>query len=401
MRRPSLTDASAPIAQGRDNPRRGGCDQRRMQMHVLLVVAVLAVAAPAWAQARGLRNPPQRFDDPFSSIRGVRELPDGRVLVADYVENRVAIVDFTRGSSIDVLTDGAGPRNVRLPMGIVALGDSSAVVDAGNSRLVVLGPTGDVVRAQVVERPGRQAVRGLSADGQWLYAIPAWAEGPKALADDSVRVVKWRPKSEQEQNVLVLQGTRYRKDKGPSREPRIPIVGFAGQDAWAVDRDGSIWVVRHAPFRVERLSPDGQWVRGPVQAAPSRPVTLADKQRFVREFASANPTSGRGEGGGMGRTPLPNERQVARQVEITEWAASHPSFDAGGVVVAPGGHLWVRRDADPSRAARYDIFDASGRRLREVALPPGERVVAATARGVYVIHESADGEQHLLRYPWQ
>ncbi|MBX3174449.1 MAG: hypothetical protein KF709_08540 [Gemmatimonadaceae bacterium] len=369
----------------------------RMLVSCAVVLLVLGPASAA-AQAISLTRPVAQFAEPFSSVRGVRELPDGRVLVADYIENRVALVDLSRGTSVDVLTDGGGPRNVRLPMGLVALGDSTAVLDVGNSRLVVVAPDAAVVRATVVERPGRMGVRGLLRDGSWAYAVPAWAEGPAALPDDSVRIVAWQPGSDRETTLFTVQGTRYRKDRSPSQEPRIPTVGFAGQDAWLVTADGGIRVVRHSPYRVERRAPDGTWSRGPVQAAEPRPVTPADKRRFVREFAATNPISGRGENGGMGRDALPDDRQVARQVEITEWAVSHASFQANGVFAAPGNRLWVSRDGDPTRPARYDVFDGEGRRVQEVTLPAGRRVVQVTSRGVYVLRENADGEQFLERY---
>lgn len=353
----------------------------------------------ARAQSVTLARPAAEFAEPFSFIRGLRELPDGRVLVADYLEDRVALVDLARGSSTDVLTEGAGPRNVRLPMAIVALGDSSLVVDYGNSRVVVLGPDARPARASVMERSGRLFMRGLTRDGAWLYAVPSWAEGPNALPDDSVRVVKWRPGASREEPVFVLQGTRFRKDRSPSMQPRIPTVGYAGQDAWAVTDDGSMWVVRHAPFRVERMTGDGRWQRGPIMPTQARRVTAADKRRFVTEFSAASPTSGRGADGGMGRAPLPDAAEIARLTETTEWAEFHPSFDATGVFVAPRGQLWVRRTTEPGHASVYDVFDANGNRLRDVTLPVGQRVLAVTARGVYALRENDDGEQYLLRYP--
>lgn len=367
-------------------------------MSFCAVAALVLGPTAAAAQVISLNTPTATLGEPFSFVRGVRELADGRLLVADYIENRVALANFATGEVQDVLTDGAGPRSVRLPMGIFALGDSSLVVDYGNSRTVVLAPDGRPVRATVVEQPGRLFVRGMNRAGEWLYAVPAWAEGPAALPDDSVRVVRWRPGSEREVTLFVLQGTRMRKDRSPSMQPRIPTVGFAGQDAWFVASDGSVRVVRHNPFRVERLSADGSWSRGPVIASTERPVTAADKRRFVLEFAEASPTSGRGPNGGMGREPMPNEAEVTRLMQTTEWSATHPAFDASGVFAAPNDQVWVLRETDSTRPARYDVFDAAGRRLREVRLPAGRRVVLVTARGVYAVRESDDGEQFIERF---
>lgn len=374
-------------------------------MHPFAVIARCAVVALAFgpvaaaAQVVSLARPDATFNEPFSFIRGVRELPDGTVLVADYIENRVAVVDFANGSSRDLLTEGAGPQNIRLPMGIFALGDSSLVVDYGNSRTIVLAPNGSVVRANVVEQPGRLFVRGMNREGEWLYAVPAWAEGPNALPDDSVRVVRWRPGTARATTLFTIQGTRNRKDRGPSMQPRIPTVGYAGQDAWFVTPAGDVGVVRHQPFRIERLGRDGQWTRGPIIPVTTRPVTTADKRRYVVEFAAASPTSGRGPNGGMGREPMPDAAEINRLMQTTEWSPTHPSFDAAGVFVAPQDQLWVLRETDSTRPGVYDVFDATGRRLRSVSLPQGRRVVLVTTRGVYAVHESQDGEQFLERYP--
>jgi hypothetical protein len=362
------------------------------------VAALVHGPTTAAAQIVSLSVPAATLEMPFSFVRGVRELSDGRLLIADYIENRVVLANLVSGTVQDVLTDGAGPRHVRLPMGIVALGDSSLVMDYGNSRTIVLDPVGRVVRASIVEQPGRLFVRGLNRSGEWLYAVPAWSEGPAALPNDSVRIVRWRPGTDRVTTVFTMQGTRYRQDRGPSLEPRIPTVGFAGQDAWVVLPDGGVRVVRHSPFRVERMTADGRWTHGPEIAVTTRPVTSADKRRHVLEFAAASPRSGRGPDGGMGRGPMPSAAEVSRLVETTEWAPSHPAFDAAGVFAAPRDHVWVLRETDRTRPAFYDVFDGEGRRVRSVRLPAGRRVVLVTARGVYTVRESEDGEQFVERF---
>jgi hypothetical protein len=367
----------------------------------LACAVALAVFGPlaATAQVVRLERPAASLPEAFSFIRGMRELPDGRLLVSDYIEQRVAAVDLATGTVGDVLTEGAGPANVRLPMSLVrGPADSTFVVDWGNNRLVVLTPDGRPARVTVVEEPGRLFLRGVDASGAWLYAVPSWAEGPDALPDDSVRLVRWTPLAAATPTVAVVQGTRYRKDRSPSQEPRIPTVGFAEQDAWLVTADGEIVIVRAKPYRVERIDRTGRRRGGPAVPVTTRPVTAADKQRFVRAFALASPVSGRGPGGGMGRAPMPTARELARLVEITEWAEHHPPFDAGGVHVAPDGAVWVRQTSDVTRPARYDVFDTTLARVRQIELPLGRSVALVTARWIYAIHETEEGVQGIERY---
>lgn len=364
-----------------------------------LLALALAFPLVATAQSVRLDRPAASHPEVFSFVRGVRELRDGRLLVADWIEQRVVVLDFAGGSADDVVTEGGGPDEVRLPSGLVPFrGDSTLLVDQGNTRLLVLAPDGRVARTIAAEAPGRMGTRGVTADGAFLHAIPSWAEGPSALPDDSVRIVRWDPRTDRSTPVAVVQGTRWRKDRSPAMTPRLPMVGFASQDAWMVSPAGEVVIVRASPYRVEVIGVGGRRRIGPALPVTPRPVTAADKLRFVRDFAAGSPVSGRGPGGGMGRAPMPSARELAQQVETAEWATHHPPFDASGVFAAPGGRTWVARPAFPGEPVRYDVFDADGRRVQQVELGARRRVVHVGARGVYVVAETEDGEQTIERF---
>jgi hypothetical protein len=365
----------------------------------LIAFAIFVAAATADAQVIKLDRPTASLAEAFSFVRGMRELRDGRLLVADYVEQRIVAVNLETGETRDVATEGPGPTEIRLPFGLnPGRADSIFAIDYGNNRLLVLDPAGRPVRTMVLEQPGRLFLRGYDATGAFVYAIPGWSEGPNALPNDSVRVVRWRPPSDEVTTAVVIQGNRFRVDRSPAMEPRIPIIGFASQDAWVLSSDGEIAVVRATPYRIDHVGADGRLRTGPAQPVTTRPVTIADKRRFVTEFGASAPQSGRGPGGQMGRPPLPTAREIARGIEITEWAESHPPFDAGGVHAAPNGRVWVRRSSDPSVPALYDVFDRTGARVQQVELPLGRSVRLVTARGVYAVVESEDGMQSIERY---
>lgn len=372
-----------------------------MQTIRLGAIALLALLIPgssSFAQVIRLSEPAASLPDAFSYVRGVRELSNGRLLVADWIENRVVMVDLATGSVTDVVKEGGGPNEVRLPTALVRYrGDSTLLVDYGNNRIMVLSPTGRAVRSIVSETPGPMGVRGADASGVFYFAIPSWAENPP-LSDDSVRVVRWVPGTDATRAVVVVQATRWRKDRSPSQEPRIPTVGFASQDAWVVASSGEIMIVRAQPFRVEILGADGRVRVGDALPVTTRAVTRDDKVRFVREFGAGAAQSGRGENGGMGRAPLPTAAEIARQVETTEFAPNHPPFDASAVHIAPNGRLWVGQPAVPGQPVRYDVFDANGRRVQQVELRAGRRVAHVGAHGVYVVSEGEDGVQGIERY---
>lgn len=372
---------------------------RRALLVALALLSLLPLADPARAQVVRLERPEITFEEPFSFVRGLRELSDGRILVADWLEQRVVLLDPRTGGARDVIREGGGPRDVRLPAGLVALrGDSTLLVDVGNNRVSVLAPDGRPVRSILADAPGIGGVRGVDGEGRWLFAIPAWAEGPNALPDDSVRIVRWVPGSDARDRVATVQSTRWRKDRSPAMSPRIPTVGYASQDAWMLSSSGELTIVRATPYHVEVHGADGRVRRGATVTTPPRPVTADDRMRYVREFNAGAAQSGRGEGGGMGLAPTLSSAELTRQVGTTEFATHHPPFDPSGVFAAPGRRTWVRQSTPPGEPARYDVFDADGRRVQQVELPNGRRVALVGARGVYAVAEDADGVQAIERY---
>jgi hypothetical protein len=242
-------------------------------------------------------------------------------------------------------------------------------------------------------------VRGVDGNGRFYFTVPGWSEGPRALAADSVRLVRWDPTTDRIEDVAVVQGDRMRSDiREPAMVPRIPIVGYGASDGWVVAPNGVVRVVRGADYSIETIALGNPPVRGPSNTYQTRAVTAADREAFVRDFNRTSPTSGRGPGGGMGFSPQLSDAEVAQMVSRTEYAERHPMFRAGAVVAAPAGRVWVGRPAQPGQPVRYDVFDAAGRPVQAVELASGRRVALVTARGVYLIAEDADGIQRLERH---
>jgi hypothetical protein len=278
------------------------------------------------------------------------------------------------------------------------LGDSTFLVDLGNNRLLLLDGQGRAVRTIPGERIGVLGVRGMSPDGAFYFAVPGWAEGEAALPNDSVRIVKWNPRTDAQATIAVIQGERMRSDiREPARTPRIPVVGYAAQDAWVM-AGAVLRIVRAGGYRIESRPPAGPPVVGPSYAYQTRPVSSADRLAFVRHFNESSPTSGKGENGGMGYSPAMNDAELALTARGTQYAERHPMFDAGAVIAGPGGQLWVGRPAEEGKAVLYDVFDDAGKRVKIVELPPGRRVAAVGRQNVHVVMETDAGIQHLERY---
>jgi hypothetical protein len=100
----------------------------------------------------------------------------------------------------------------------------------------------------------------------------------------------------------------------------------------------------------------------------------------------------------MGHTPSAGEAEIQRMVRGTEFAETHPCFDAGQVIAAPGGRVWVGRGGPADLPATFDVFDAGGRRVGSVQVPAGRRVVAVGRRGVYAVRTGELGLESIERY---
>lgn len=373
----------------------------RYRRFVAVAVALaLAGPPPSGAQTVRLTAPASRIAEEFSAVRGVRELPDGRLLVSDYRDQRVVVVDFDRGTVALRVSKGAGPAEARLPTLLIAApGDSTLLTDLGNQRIAVLDADGRVRRTIAGGQPGIMGVRGVDPAGRYYFAIPGWMERDKALAADSVRLVRWDPATDRQDDIAVIQGERMRSDAGkPALVPRIPIIGYASRDAWVLGEGGVVWIVRGADFRVEVVRPGAPPVVGTANAYETARVSAADRNAFVRRFNEASPTSGRGEGGGFGFSPAMTDREIREMAAQTEFAERHPMFSAGDVVVAPGGRLWVGLPVATGAMVRYQVFDETGARRMTVELPPGRRVWVVGRRYLYAVAETDDGLQYLERY---
>src|SRR4051812_29090496 len=91
-----------------------------MSMKTFLLCLCLGIAATAEAQnAVPLKDRDAALEEPFSLIKAVRELPDGKVLVLDFLEQRVALADFRTNAIRNQDKKGSGPKEFLLPSALM------------------------------------------------------------------------------------------------------------------------------------------------------------------------------------------------------------------------------------------------------------------------------------------
>ncbi len=366
-----------------------------------VVLALLVAAATRLdGQSLVLRDADgEPFAASFSLINGVRELPDGRVVVSDWIEERVSLLDFAEGSRRDVGRVGGGPGEFRLPNRLLPFrGDSTVLVDLGNTRLAVIGPDGEIHRTIRVTVPGASNPSAVDDDGRVYYVQPGWATGDPPGSRAPRPLVRWTPGTDEIEEIGRVDTARPRSDAGrPRMTPGIPFVMFAARDGWAAGPDGSVAIVRWKPFRVEWRR-GGTTTEGPILEHVESPVTPADREAFVRRFVESSPVSGRGDDGGLGQSPSATDQEIRELIDTNEFADLHAPFDPSGITLDAAGRLWIARTPSTRSPSRVDIIGPAGGQVGSVALPEGRTLVAVGHTYIYAISRDEFDLETLERY---
>jgi hypothetical protein len=391
------------------------------------VLLLLPAVAAAQVPTRPLPKADATFDEPFSSVAGVRELRDGRVLVADNRDKLVQLVNLETGTVTRVGREGAGPGEYGLPTGLVALpGDTTLVVDPMNQRYLPVLPDGKVGATFRIEPkeagpagPGGVAIgglaftrpRGVDTRGRMYFEGSPFGMGPNGPTSmDSVPLMRLERAGMKVDTLAWLQlpkGSNEIRTSGgaDNRQVMIRMGGgtpFAARDEWAVLPDGRIAIARSGRYGVDIVSGPRQRVAGPVVAFTPVKVGEAEKEEYRAARRNAQPimmTRSVGGGGG-GNVDTRAVTSAAVGGEPESWPAVKPPFvGANAVLATPTGEVWVLRSRPASdKIPAYDVFDATGKLTGKVTLPPGTRVVGFGAGTVYTVKLDEDDLQTLQRH---
>ena len=366
---------------------------------VLTLVVHGRLAAQTVERIR-LANPTAEFPEPFSSIAGMRELSDGRVVVSDRLEKAVRILDFGSGSLREVGRVGSGPGEYQMPGTLLPLAaDSTLLVDFGNLRVIVIGPDGRIHGSTSMQHETGRFInpQGSDAEGRIYFDDLGSYSGPPDVLPDSAAILRWDLVADRFDTVGFM----------PRPEVRMMSAGGGGgrygvgrmnpleaRDAWSVAPDGSLAIARSDPFHVEWRMPDGRAARGPEVTYEPVPVTDEDKEEFANRSTMGGMYTSGGEGGGSRyiRLPSPDAYEMV-------WPEVKPPFTRDGVRVTPEGEMWVRRYVTHGAPQVHDVFDGAGRRIKQVELPAGRRLVGFGDGVLYLVRVDEDDLQWVEQYP--
>ena len=301
----------------------------------LLLLAAVTPAVSQQVPVQQLSTPEVEFPDPFDHVTAVRELHDGRLIVADVFARTVSLVDLTSGQASAIGREGQGPNEFGFPFGLVPLpNDTTWLVDPAQSRFLVILPDG--TPAGTVPFPdgfgGLVRVKGADAHGR-LYAqgsgINIGSGGDPRSLPDSAPVLVWdraaksvTPVGKVKTPALAISTSGNANNRSVMmRQQPFPMA-----DDWAVTNVGRVGYVRSGTYHVEWGEPAPR-VGPPVVYKPV-PVTAADKKevedRMNDRRGALRISRAIGDGGGSARPssappPDPGEPQV-------DWPEQKPPF---------------------------------------------------------------------------
>ena len=376
----------------------------------------LACASENQEQNRVGLGPVQvALEQEFAVIQTVRELPDGRVLVADPLGQTLVVADMDAGTTATLGRVGEGPEEYRQPDAVWPLpGDRSLLVDLGNGRLTEMGADlsfGDtrpyMLGSFELGSPIMLAIpQGVDDRGGIFFQGIGMSAGGNVA--DSAEVLRYDLGTQAVDTVVKVKLTdRTRRASGGPNNQNVAIspVPLSSADSWGVAGDGSVVVARSVAesgeFRVEWIAPDGEVTRGPAYAYSAVSIGRAEMEEWRDSRAES--------GGGMSiQVEAVNGRMNMRagrggppgnnELDSYAWPDSKPAFYQGRIPVDPLGHAWVRRHTDAGDAPVYDLFSASGTRETTVEMPMGRRVVSFGDGVLYAVRMDEFDLQYLERY---
>jgi hypothetical protein len=373
------------------------------------LVALAVVCLPATGTAQDipvvrLARPSATFAEPLSSIRGLRELSAGRVVVTDMIETAIRILDFRSGTSHEVGRQGSGPGEYGMPGELfAAAGDTTLMMDMGNRRLKVITPQGRMLDDGISVREAGGPIpvfpRGSDARGNMYYDLSGIvAPGMQDIATKGqAPLIRWNLATKRADTVTMVNFPAMSPQQaaaGPGRV-RVTMGGttpYQPRDAWAVSADGRVAVVRYNPYRVEWYTPGGsQAVSGPpVEYRPVR-IGKAEKEAWADRMTQGIMVMMQE---GRRRTMQPPRPNIDEQ----EWPEFMPPF-TGSARITGEGEVWIERSR-PASAKRelYDVFDSQGRLVRQIEMAEGRRLIGFGKGVLYAVRTDEDDLQWLERY---
>ncbi len=381
--------------------------------YALLLATTLASRALAQAPVP-LTKPDAAFPDPFTRVTSIRELPNGKLIIADLQDKTVQMLDFASGQATKIGREGQGPGEYALPGGLLAMPNGETWInDLLGRRFLVVDPSGKPTKTVALPGTGGGpggiviGLGGTTSDqaGRIYFQAPPFNIGnPDGKSPDSLAILRWDPAKGEAAKIDTVGWLIGPKGNvsasGGGGRVSVRIGGgkvFTPQESWGVAGDGAIARVQPNPYQVLWYGANATKATvGQTQPYTPLKVTEQDKKDVIESRKRNRPMmvsigggpGGRAGGGGNIQIPDP------------EFEDTKPPFTGNNaVLVAPEGEVWVARTRPAGdKVPSYDVFDKTGKLVRKVALNPKSTIVGFGKGTVYVIRTDDEDLQYVERY---
>ena len=348
-----------------------------------------------------------RYPREMSSITGLVELSDGRLLLTDGLDETLLRIDLRTMKTDTVSRTGSGPGEYKTPDLLFGLpADGLLLVDLGNARLSFFDGALKYRESAPITRgsPGSGLTMmipdGVDGEGRIYYrsVMRAMDQPP-----DSAAVIRWTRAGDKTDTVakVKLPESKVTSSGGAnSRSVSMRGLPLSAEDVWSVAPDGRIVVVRATDYHLEWIRPGGAVTRGPANEWKPVPVRDADKREWSAQMRSTGLTTqvqsqdGRMSvriGRGVGRN-----NPAGTDIEDLEWPATKPAVSR--VRVSPEGDAWVERHVAAGTPRLFEVFGPDARLKRRVYLPAGRELIGFGKGVVYLRERTEDDLVYLERY---
>lgn len=379
---------------------------------------IALTTAPVYAQptVRALGKPEVESRQSFTTITGVRELSDGRVIVSDSREKTLQVVDLVRGTSAPIGRTGAGPGEWNTPSQLFALGrDTTVMPDFANARYFTVNPDAKPGAGFRLPENGALmsgALLGADATGRLIFVAPRRAASAAENSSGEADVLRFNRATGRIDSLAVLALPKGERSGaamiGGGMIRTFTNLPFASQDVAAAALDGRVAIVRANPYHVEWIGADLRRTQGPTAPSPAIRLTSAEKEAYDRAQTRPGSFTVRGPGGaapapgtkgGGGAVAMSRGEAAAFTTPDQTWPAVKPPFLANAARVAPDGRVWVLRTrAHDDPVPSFDVFDSAGRLAERISIPAQTRLVAFGAKSIYLARTDDDDLVWLQRY---
>ena len=426
-------------------------------MRLLSLLMIAAAGSSAMAQkppaVHLLDRPVATSKREFKFITGVRQLPNGSLLVNDGSRRLLLMVDTSLNTAsivADSTTGSANPYGTSLGGLIAFPGDSSLFILPRVPSMYMIDPSGKVARVMSVPRPqdvfsmtsASSGVPGIDAKGRWVYrgttppatrptlvpgGPPGWMIGP-----DSTPIVRYDPTSHVLDTIVKFKNAQFKAKMYPleNNSSRAVFVRNPVEviDDWAVLSDGSVAIVRGQDYHIDFVNPDGSMNRGPKMAYAWEPLSddaksaLLDSLRKADEDSRKNPgptrsltgganpgasaagsSSSGGSSGGSSFQPPAGDRPPPEFPALNELPDYRPPFGQSAARPDADGNLWIKTTHHEASAGLvYDVVNRQGRVIDRVQLQPGRSIIGFGRGGiVYMVAGEDEPTSSLEKAKWR